>query len=292
MFSLKEFPFEEKVKHLRLLGESNIKFPEIGSESFEDFTKKLKNALENYLGQKYIYVVATYRNKVDVNVENSAGMSEYYEIPYEVKKGEFVFGSPVKVVKVTTFQKVESMRKQVLSFTENQKKRQQYLAEDGYVINQKGINEKKDGRVELRECLFDGGLTVLNKDLLLEGRTGIIKISGRAAKAGTVTGNQTFYPKEVLKKQVKTLQADVAAGKFLGQLDHPAPVGTHGRLSQTAIKYTKLGLDGDYLVFEGDVLPTPAGETLKSLLKSNVTVGISTRGFGATKKETINGNEV
>jgi hypothetical protein len=106
-----------------------------------------------------------------------------------------------------------------------------------------------------------------------------------------VTGNQTFYPKEVLKKQVKTLQADVAAGKFLGQLDHPAPVGTHGRLSQTAIKYTKLGLDGDYLVFEGDVLPTPAGETLKSLLKSNVTVGISTRGFGATKKETINGNE-
>jgi hypothetical protein len=288
------FSFEEKSKHLRLadLHESNMRIPKVGNGTLEDLRNALRDAVKSLFPGSYPIIISTYEDRVIIEIEQQ-GKTLLFEIPYEVLKGSITLGTPIQVQKKVSYTKTETrtgMSVQDHWLTEKQKKRQQRLAGVGG-YDQKGLNEEKDGRVELRECLFDSGLTVLNKDLLLEGKTGIIKISGRAAKAGAITGNRRLYPKEVFEKQIKALQNNITAGKFLGELDHPMPVGAHGRLSQTAIKYTKLGLDGDYLVFEGDVLPTPAGEVLKSLLKSNVTVGISTRGFGATKKETINGDE-
>ena len=34
----------------------------------------------------------------------------YYEVPYTIKNGSFNFGTPVKVVKLTKFQKAEQKR--------------------------------------------------------------------------------------------------------------------------------------------------------------------------------------
>ena len=80
----------------------------VSGGSFEDFKETLKNALEAQFGGKetYMYIVGTYTTKVCVHIER-AGKSEYYEIPYTVKGGLFSFGTPVKVVKVTKFQKAD-----------------------------------------------------------------------------------------------------------------------------------------------------------------------------------------
>mgnify|MGYP001823759327 CR=1 FL=1 len=39
-------------------------------------------------------------------------------------------------------------------------------------------------------------------------------------------------------------------------------------------------MEGDYLIGEAEVLATPAGQVLKSLLESGVRIGISSRGTG------------
>ena len=288
------FSFEEKSKHLRLadLHESNMRIPKVGNGTLEDLRNALRDAVKSLFPGSYPIIISTYEDRVIVEVEQQS-KNLLFEISYEIVKDVIKLGAPVRVQQNVTYVKAEARTGTSIQghwLTDEQKRREQRLAGVGGYDDQKGLSEGKDGRMELRECLFDdGGLKVLNKDLLLEGKTGIIKISGRAAQAGTITGNGRFYPKPVLKKQIKALEDDIADGKFLGQTDHPMPEGAHAELSRTAIKYTKLSLDGDYLAFEAEVLPTPAGEILKSLLKSGVTIGVSTRGFGATKTETING---
>ena len=84
----------------------------VGDGSFETFKDRLRDALKALLGgeKNYLYIVATYRTKVVVEVERGGTAAIHYEIPYKVKKGQFDFGSPVKVVKITKFQKAEQKR--------------------------------------------------------------------------------------------------------------------------------------------------------------------------------------
>jgi len=81
----------------------------IGDGSLESFKDALTNQLKGYFGSaRYVYITATYRTKAIVDVEDrKTGASDYYEMPYKVTKLGIEFGSPVKVKKVTTFQKME-----------------------------------------------------------------------------------------------------------------------------------------------------------------------------------------
>ncbi len=78
----------------------------VGDGSFESFRNMLRDALLALFGKKYLYIVSTFRTKVIVDIDegNQAG---YYEIPYIIKAGKFSFGTSVKVIKLTKFQKAE-----------------------------------------------------------------------------------------------------------------------------------------------------------------------------------------
>lgn len=96
----------------------------IGGASLEDFREALRTALQAvFEGEKtYLTLVATYRTKVYINKETN-GVSEYYEVPYTVKNGQFEFGTPVKMVKRIKFQKADQKnwdeyRGQVRAFVE------------------------------------------------------------------------------------------------------------------------------------------------------------------------------
>lgn len=78
----------------------------VGDGSFEAFRDRLRDALIALFGKKYLYLVATYRTKVVIGVDESE-RNTYYEVPYKVKNGQFDFGTAVKVVKQTRFQKAE-----------------------------------------------------------------------------------------------------------------------------------------------------------------------------------------
>lgn len=118
----------------------------------------------------------------------------------------------------------------------------------------------------------------------------LLKLRGTASRGGVVNRNNRMYPTSVLNKAVEKAQSKIRRGKFVGELDHPE--WGSGSLSGIAIKYTKLWMEGDYMRFEADVLPTEKGRQLETLLRSGIKPGISTRGYGSVDAREINGRRV
>lgn len=117
-----------------------------------------------------------------------------------------------------------------------------------------------------------------------------MKIAGVASRGNVVNENGRHYKTSLFEREVSRLQGSVSNGGFTGLMDHPD--GGNAKLKETAIKYTKLFMKDDYMMFEAEVLDTNAGKDLKALLRGNVSVNISTRGYGSSKKEKINGQIV
>ena len=65
---------------------------------------------------------------------------------------------------------------------------------------------------------------------------------------------------------------------LVGELDHPTDSIIHFENASHLV--TKLWWEGQTLMGEGEVLNTPSGKLLKSLIEAGVRVGISSRGVG------------
>jgi len=135
----------------------------------------------------------------------------------------------------------------------------------------------------LREffALCDGGicqdlLTEAEKRFVAEG--GMI-LSGVCQRAETLNGNGRKYGKEILEREVQNYQKLIGVNRALGELDHPD--SSVVELSKVSHKVTKLWMDGDDVYGKIQVLPTPSGNILRSLVESGVQVGISSRGLGS-----------
>ncbi len=146
------------------------------------------------------------------------------------------------------------------------------------------IMPKDKSRELLEEPLFED-IRILTEEETGSAAKGespykLLTISGVASKGGVVNKNNRLYPTSVLVKATEKAQDAIRKGKLLGEVDHPEDYGSLGR---TAIKFTKLYMQGDDMLFEGEVLATKAGEHLALLLRSGVGVGISTRGYGSVR---------
>jgi hypothetical protein len=140
-------------------------------------------------------------------------------------------------------------------------------------------------KVLLREFfeLCDGGvcqdlLTEAEKRLVASGTT---ILSGIMQKADALNGNGRVYPRKVLEKEIKNYQKLVNERRSLGELDHPDDSVIN--LKNASHLVTKVWWDGDNVMGKAQVLNTPAGQVLKSLVEAGVRLGISSRGLGSTK---------
>jgi len=142
--------------------------------------------------------------------------------------------------------------------------------------------------IETTECTLD----VLEEEELSEKGKVVkpMRIGGVASRGNVTNENGRYYKTSLWERESNRLQDSVNKGGLLGSLDHPND--GKGKLKETAIKFTKLFMDKDFLKFEGNVLETRAGKDLKALLTGQVKVEISTRGLGSTKEEKINGSTV
>jgi len=109
------------------------------------------------------------------------------------------------------------------------------------------------------------------------------KLKGVFQKAGVKNGNGRVYPFNVLEKEVNRLQPLIKENRVLGELDHPADAKVH--LDKVSHLITHLEMKPDGTVYgESKVLETPAGKVLRELLKANVKLGVSSRGYGTVRK--------
>jgi len=132
--------------------------------------------------------------------------------------------------------------------------------------------------------LCDGGIC---QDLLTEEEKkrvaeGIIILSGVMQMSDTKNGNGRVYPHSVLCREVKAYKKMVEERRALGELDHPENPTVN--LCNVSHMVTEVWMDGNKCMGKVEVLDTPAGNILKSLVLANVKLGISSRGLGSVKE--------
>jgi len=245
--------------------------------SFEDFKIALRDAVQLKLGAKYLYIIHTYGARVVVSIDDGQGHEELYELSYKVSKGQIELGAPVRVTKKTTFVKAEA-RTPGMRLME--KRYQQHLAGVDTDSTQQALSESRGTRRELKEVVTHGQVRILDE----------AKIEGLASRAEVVNNNGRRYCLSVLQKQPVDLKQKIEKGQFLCFLDH-APDG-QALLKDATAKITSLEMQGNDLKYEAEILNTPGGKILNSLLKAGVTVENSIKGYGSTKKVQIDGKEI
>jgi len=106
---------------------------------------------------------------------------------------------------------------------------------------------------------------------------------GILQKANTLNQNGRVYPMDILEREVRNYQKFIAENRALGELDHPDSSVVELKNASHIVREAYMQADVCYGSVE--ILDTPAGKILKSLVDSGVTLGISSRGVGSTRKE-------
>jgi len=121
---------------------------------------------------------------------------------------------------------------------------------------------------------------------LFEGKldddgTGRVLVSGVLQRAGAENQNGRVYPREILEREVNEYQKLINERRALGELDHPDSSVIN--LKNVSHNIKEIHWKGNDLMGTVEILPTPSGNILKELLRSNITLGISSRGMGSTE---------
>ena len=130
-----------------------------------------------------------------------------------------------------------------------------------------------DGQMLLTDCV--GGVELFIVEGNVDGPT---KFRGKFQEANTQNKNKREYPYDVLEKNVNRLMETVKKRGLVGELDHPTDSIIHFEKASHVI--TNLWWEGNVLMGEGEVLPTPHGRILENLIKAGIRTGISSRGVG------------
>jgi hypothetical protein len=108
-------------------------------------------------------------------------------------------------------------------------------------------------------------------------------MKGILQKSDTLNQNGRIYPRQILEREIRNYQKFIAENRALGELDHPDSSVVN--LKNVSHLVREATLEGDVVYGTVEILDTPSGKILQSLVESGVKLGISSRGVGSTKKQ-------
>lgn len=114
---------------------------------------------------------------------------------------------------------------------------------------------------------------------------GNLLVEGILATAEVKNGNGRYYPKSLWEREMNKYNELVKQRRAMGELDHPESQVINLKNVSHLIK--EFWWDGDNVMGKIEILPTPSGNILKELIKSGVSLGVSSRGMGSLEQ---NGN--
>ena len=112
---------------------------------------------------------------------------------------------------------------------------------------------------------------------------GKIMLKGILQRAETLNQNGRVYPKEVLEREIENYQKLIRENRALGECDHPDTSVVELKNCSHIVREAYMDGDDVYGVIE--LLDTPTGKILQSLVEAGVTTGISSRGVGSVREE-------
>ena len=125
-----------------------------------------------------------------------------------------------------------------------------------------------------------------SKDMVKESREqngGKVIMKGILQKADTLNQNGRVYPKAILEREVRNYQKFIRENRALGECDHPD--SSVVELKKVSHIIREAYIDDGVCYGTVELLDTPMGKILQSLVESGVTLGISSRGVGSTKRD-------
>ena len=113
-------------------------------------------------------------------------------------------------------------------------------------------------------------------------------VSGVLQRAEAKNQNGRVYPKEILDREIQNyIDGPIADNRAMGELDHPE--SSIINLQNVSHTVKDCWWEGDDVMGKVEILPTPAGNILKALFASGITVGISSRGMGSVEENISEG---
>ena len=124
-----------------------------------------------------------------------------------------------------------------------------------------------------------------DRDLIKEAKESgrPLMMKGILQKAETLNQNGRVYPRTILEREIRNYQKFIKENRALGELDHPDSSVVELKNSSHIIR--EAYMEGNIVYGTVEILNTPAGKILQSLVESGVTLGISSRGVGSTRSQ-------
>jgi hypothetical protein len=124
-----------------------------------------------------------------------------------------------------------------------------------------------------------------DKSVLKEQKNkfGKMMLKGIIQRANTLNQNGRIYPQSILEREIMNYQKLIKENRALGECDHPESSVVELKNASHIVREAKMQGDDVYGVIE--ILDTPSGKIIQSLIESGVTLGISSRGVGSTKRQ-------
>ena len=111
---------------------------------------------------------------------------------------------------------------------------------------------------------------------------GNLLVEGVLATAEVQNGNGRYYAKSLWEREMDKYKELIEQRRSMGELDHPESSVVN--LKNVSHLITEFWWDGDNVMGKIEILPTPAGNILKEIIKSVVTVGVSSRVMGSLEQ--------
>lgn len=132
---------------------------------------------------------------------------------------------------------------------------------------------------EYYQCSYDS--KVVKEDRERNG--GKLILVGVIQKSDVLNQNKRIYPHHILSREVENYRKAIREGRACGELDHPESAVV--QLTKASHIIREIWWNGKDVMGKIEVLTTPNGRILESLIESNVTIGISSRGVGTTRPD-------
>jgi hypothetical protein len=126
----------------------------------------------------------------------------------------------------------------------------------------------------------------ITKEMIKESRErngGKLILKGPIQKSNTLNQNGRIYPKNILEREIMNYQKLIQESRAVGECDHPD--SSVVELKNVSHIVREAYMQGDVVYGAIEILDTPSGKIIQSLVESGVTLGISSRGVGSTQKQ-------
>jgi hypothetical protein len=133
--------------------------------------------------------------------------------------------------------------------------------------------------------LCEGGICqdLLTEEEKIKVANGTRILSGVMQMSERQNGNGRVYPHAILEREVLKYKKSVKERRALGELDHPESGVVN--LQNCSHLVTDIWMEGNKCMGKIEVLGTPAGKILESLIDAEIPCGISSRGMGSIREE-------